>query len=325
MINGFRLSQAIHVAARLGIADLLTDGPRSSEELATSTGSHADTLYRLLRALASAGVLHEDDRRTFSLTAVGTSLRTDVPDSLAGWARFMGRPYIWQSWAQLFDSVQTGENAFRLVHGDDVWSYRAAHPEESEIFDAAMTALTRAANRSLLEAYDFSRFRLLVDVAGGRGALLAALLARYPSMQGILFDLPHVANGARDVFEQARVADRCTIVSGSFFEAVPDGGDAYVLKSILHDWADDEATAILRVCRAAMGPNAKLLIVERTLGSPNEDPDAKFSDLNMLVGPGGRERTREEFEALCATAGFRLEDETPAASGFSVLTATPRT
>jgi hypothetical protein len=325
LVNGYQAAQAIHVAAALGIADLLADGAKTSDELAEATESHADALYRLLRALAAIGVLHEEADRRFSLTALGECLRTDAPESLAVWAAFIGRPYYWQAWGALGDSVRTGENAFRRVHGTDVWEYRSHRPEESAIFDRVMMALTGSANRSLLEAYDFGRFESVVDVGGGNGTLLAAVLSRHPNLRGVLFDQPHVVARAGEVLEQAGVADRCEIVAGSFFDAVPTGGDAYLLKWIVHDWEDEQAREILLNCRRALGDEGTLLVVERVLGPPNEAPEGKFSDLNMLVAPGGRERTLDEYDALLHGAEFRLGGATPTRSGLSVIEAVPAT
>ncbi len=323
LIDGFRVSQAIHVAATLGLADLIGDGRRSSADLAAATGSHEDALYRLLRALASVGIVHEDERRAFALTALGEGLRTDNPQSLSGWAAFVGRPYYWNAWAHLLDSVQSGENAFRALHATSVWEYRSQHPDESAIFDRAMTALTGDANRSLLEGYDFGRFATVVDVGGGQGALLASLLREHPTMHGVLFDQPHVVAGADGPLHDAGVADRCRVVGGSFFEGLPEGGDAYLLKSILHDWEDDQATTILRGCRRAMPANGVVLVVGRVLAPPNEGAEGKFSDLNMLVSPGGRERTLVEHSALFETAGLRLQDATSTRSDLTVIAATP--
>jgi hypothetical protein len=323
LVNGYQVSQAIHVAAELGIADLLAEGARTSDDLAAEAGADADTLYRLLRALASVGVLHEDDGRLFSLTPVGERLRSDVPGSLHGWAVFIARPYFWQAWGDLLHSVQTGENAFEHAHGQDVWSYRAERPEESALFDVAMKARTGASTAALVEAFDFSRFRTLVDVGGGNGALLASVLASEPGLEGVLFDQAHVVSGAGPVLEAAGVADRCRIESGNFFEAVPEGGDAYLLKWIIHDWEDEDSIAILRVVRTAMSDGARLLIVERELGKPNEDPLTKFSDLNMLALPGGRERTQEEYAALFESAGFRLVGVTPTAGELVVFEGEP--
>lgn len=320
LVNGHQASQAIHVAATLGLADLIADGPRSSDELAEATRSHPGALYRLLRALASVGVFREEDGRRFALTPVGEHLRSDARQSLVGWAAMIGRPYFRNAWTALGDSVRTGENAFRLVHGTDVWTWRSTRPDESAIFDRAMASLTGQVNRALIDAYDFGRFTTVVDVGGGNGTLLASLLAHCPSMQGVLFDQEHVVPGAGPVLEAAGVADRCRVVGGSFFEAVPDGGDVYVLKAIIHDWEDEEAAAILRACRRTGGV---VLVIERVVGPPNGDPAAKFGDLNMLVMPGGRERTRDEYAALFEAAGFRLAGETPTASRWSVIEATP--
>jgi hypothetical protein len=319
LVNGYYVSQAIHVAASLGIADLLADGTRTSDDLAHEADADPETLYRLLRALASVGVLHEGDGRLFSLTPVGELLRSDVPGSLHGWAAYAGRPYFWAAWAELLHSVRTGENAFQHVHGQNIWSYRADRPDESALFDAAMKALTGASNAALIDAFDFSRFGTLVDVGGGNGALLASVLASNPALQGVLFDQAHVVAGADQVLEAAGVADRCRIESGSFFESVPEGGDAYLLKSIVHDWEDEESSAILRVVRAAMPEGATLLVVERDLGAPNEDAPTKFSDLNMLVGPGGRERTQDEYASLFESTGFRLVGATPTAGTHTVF------
>ena len=324
LANGYQVSQAIHVAATLGVADALADGPRSANELASVTGSHPEALYRVLRALAALGVLHEDPARTFALTEVGECLRTDAPEPVAGWAAFVGRPAHWQSWGHLLHSVRTGENAFRDLHGQDVWQFRETHPEEQAFFDAAMTAGTRAANAALLERFDFGSFGTLVDVGGGQGALLAAVLGAHPSLRGVLFDLPQVVAGAQPLLAAAGVSDRCRVVAGSFFESVPEGGDAYVLKAIVHDWEDDDATRILESCRRAIRPDGTLLVVERLLAPPNEGAEVKLGDLNMLVGPGGRERTLEEFAHLFERAGFRLGSHTPTRVGFSVIAAQPR-
>jgi RimJ/RimL family protein N-acetyltransferase len=321
LVNGYQVSQAIHVAATLGIADLLADGPRTSDDLAAATATHPRSLYRLLRALASVGVFHEEDGRRFALTPLGDCLRSDAPEPVGGWAAFVGRPSNRQAWGALLDSVRTGENAFRAVHGVGVWEYRVHHPEESAIFDRAMADLTRLVDRALVDAYDFSRFDTLVDVGGGNGALLGAILARHPALHGVLFDQPHVVAAAAAKREAAGVADRCRIVGGSFFETVPEDGDAYILKAIVHDWEDEEAAAILRVCRSAMPADGVLLVIERTLGAPNEDPDAKLMDLNMLVAPGGQERTVEEFGELLAGAGLRLTQTFPTSAGLSILEA----
>jgi hypothetical protein len=325
LINGYQVSQAIHVAATLGIADLLADGSRTSDELAEATGSQPRALYRLLRALAAAGVLHEDENRSFALSDVGAQLRSDVPDSLHGWASFVGRPYYWNAWAHLAESIRNGENTFKQVYGESVWEYRAKRPEESEIFDRAMSALTGASNAAILEAYDFSGFETVVDVGGGNGALLAGILDRHPTVRGVVFDQPHVVANARAFLAERGFEDRCDVAAGSFFDSVPSGAEAYILKAIIHDWEDPEAEAILHTCRRAMGPTATLLVIEQELGAPNERPPAKFSDLNMLVGPGGQERTRDEYAALFAATGFELTRTIPTAGMLQVFEAAPVT
>jgi hypothetical protein len=319
LANGFQVTQAIHVAATLEIADLLADGPRSSDGLAAATGSDPDALYRLLRALAAVGVFREEEDRRFAQTELSEGLRSDAPDGIAGWAAFVGRPSYWQAWGNLLHSVRTGENAFRHVHGTDVWSYRAERPEENAVFNRAMQALTRSSNQALVEAYDFGRFGTIVDVGGGNGTLLALLLARYPSLEGVLFDQPHVVAGAGEALGAAGVADRCRVVAGSFFDGIPAGADAYVLKAIIHDWQDEESVAILRRCREVVPDSGALLVIERVLGPPNADAAAKLSDLNMLVAAGGRERNLDEFESLFAATGFRLAGATPTGSGLSVI------
>ncbi len=323
LVNGFQVSQAISVAATLGIADLLKDGARSSDDLAGATGTHPRSLYRLLRALASVGVLQELAGHRFALTPMGECLRSDSPQPVGPWAAFIGAPPLWQAWGNLLHSIRTGENAFRYTHGTDPWTFRARDAAAGALFDRAMTALSTSVAQGVLDAFDFGPFACIVDVGGGHGALLAAILTAYPAAGGILFDQPHVVAGAQAVLCAAGVADRCRIVGGSFFEAVPGGGDAYVLKSIIHDWEDEPSIAILRQCRRAMGDQGRLLVIERELLPPNEGPETKFSDLNMLVGPMGQERTTDEYAALYAPAGFRLLHVHRAAGGWCVFEGIP--
>jgi hypothetical protein len=321
--TGYQRSRALMVAAELGIADLLHEGPRALADLAASTKTDDSTLYRLLRALASVGAFHEDADRNFSLTPMGQLLRSDVPASLGAVTRFLGRDYQWNAWGKLLHSVRTGENAARVTLGTDVWTYRERNPEENEIFNAAMEALSTAAAAHEIAAYDFSRCRSVADIAGGTGALLAAILRRHPGVRGILFDQPHVVAGAPPVLEDAGVADRVTLEPGSFFERVPEGADVYILRRILHDWPDAESTEILRRCRKAMESDARLLLIESVVGPPNEDAPSKFMDLLMLVSAGGRERTEAEWAALLGDAGFRLERTIDAGPTASLLEAAP--
>ena len=324
MANGYQVSQAIHVAATLGIAELLEEGSKSVDELAEATGTYAPTLYRLLRALASVGVFTEQSDGRFGLTPSAEYLRTDAPGSLRAWARLIGQPSFWASWGHLLHSVRTGEPAFPHLHGTNVWEHRAAHPEEGEIFDAAMTGLSAPVAEAVAQSYDFSRVGVLADVGGGEGGLLATILAANPALRGVLFDLPHVVAAAGALLKRAGLADRCEVVGGSFFETVPKGADAYLLKSIIHDWDDAAAIEILHMCRAAIADTGRLLVVEPVIQPGNEPDRAKFSDLNMLVMLGGRERTAEDFERLYAEAGFRLTSIVPTGSPpFNIIEGVP--
>jgi hypothetical protein len=322
LVNGFQVSQALHVAATLGLADLLAAGQRTSADLAAATNTHEPSLYRLLRALAATDVLHEADDRRFELTELGERLRSDVDDSIAGWAAFIGSRSYWTAWDDLLHSVTTGENAFQHVHGTDVWTYRSTRPEESAVFDRAMATLSRRTVGAILAAYDFSAFATIVDVGGGTGALLGAILGAAPGARGVLFDQPHVVAGAGRVLAALGVADRCDVVGGSFLDEVPSGGDAYTMRAVLHDWTDDDAVRILQVVRKAMHADARLLVIERVIAPPNAGAAGKFSDLNLLVAPGGRERTAEEFASLFEQAGFQLTG-VAATGDFSVVQGRP--
>jgi hypothetical protein len=321
MTNEYQVSQAIHVAASLGVADHLREGPKSVDELAAATRSHGPSLYRLLRALASVGIFVETEGR-FALTSLAEYLRSDVPGSVQAWATMIGRPYAWSTWSSLLHSVATGEPAFPALHGMSAWEYRAAHPDEGAIFDAAMNALATTAAAAVVGGYDFSSIGVLADIGGGQGELLAGLLAANPSMRGILFDQPHVVAGAGSVLADAGVADRCEVISGSFFAAVPSGADAYLLKSVIHDWDDPSAVAILRQCRTVVPASGTLLLVEYLVRPGNEPDPLKFRDLMMLVMVGGRERTAEDFRRLLAEAGFRLTEIVPAAP-YHVIVGVP--
>lgn len=323
MVNGYQVSQALHVAATLGLSDLLSAGPRTAAELAVRTASHEPSLFRLLRALAALGVYECRADGCFALTDLGAVLCRDAPGSVAAWARFVGRPHHVAAWAELTHSVRTGENAFTAVHGETIWQYRGSRPEEQELFDAAMTGITSTTAAALASAYHFGRFHRIVDVGGGQGELLAALLQRYPALLGVLFDQPAVVEGAGALLARHGVADRCEIVGGDFFLAVPDGADAYLLKSVIHDWADEESIAILRVCRRAMAPSGRLLLVEQLLDEGPDPLRTAFSDLNMLVAPGGQERTRAGYGTLLAAAGFRLEGAVATGTDSFVLEGSP--
>ncbi len=321
--RAYQRSRALTVAADLGIADLLAEKPMTAGDLAARTGTHAPTLYRLLRALSSIGVFLEGNDRTFSLTPMAEYLRVDHPMSLAPAARMFGGDYEWRAWGDLAHSVRTGENAARHALGMDVWTHRQQHPEDGEIFDAAMRTLSRSTASLEIAAYDFGRHRVVADIAGGTGAMLAAVLAEHPGLTGILFDQPQVVAGAPPVLDTSGVADRVDIQSGSFFDRVPQGADAYILRRILHDWPDEDCVRILHRCHEAMDADARLLVIDAVIGPPNEDALAKFLDLMMLVSAGGRERTEQEWIALLTAGRFRLERAIPASANSHVLEAVP--
>ncbi|WP_327637274.1 acetylserotonin O-methyltransferase [Kribbella sp. NBC_00482] len=322
LTSGYQVSQAVHVAARLGISDVLAEGPKSLAQLVESTGTDAGALARLMHALAALG-LYAVDNGEYTNTELGAALRTDVPRSVAGWARFIGKDSHWQAYAGLEDSIRTGETAFPAVHGEPVWEYRAKRPEEQAAFDAAMTSMSETQADAVVDAYDFSRFETLVDVGGGRGRLLTGVLSRYPSVRGVLFDQPDVVAGAHDLLSAAGLSDRCLVVGGNFFDSVPEG-DAHLLKAVIHDWADAESIEILRSCRKSMPAHGRLLLVEQLLDESPDPVRTAFSDLNMLVMTGGRERTTDEYRALLAAADLDLVTAVPTAGPAFVLEAAPR-
>jgi hypothetical protein len=323
LILGYQMSQAIHVAASLGLADLLSAGPRTGAELAAATGTHPGALYRLMRALAAAGVFFEDARHAFSLTPVGEQLKCDAAGSCAPMAELMGRASTWQAWGDLAYAVRTGNTAFDHVHGQGVWEHRARHPEEEEAFDRAMSARTEQFERAVLAVCDFGRFAHIVDVGGGDGTLLTRILVAHPGVRATLFDQPRTAARAEISLASLGLSARTQAIGGNFFVGVPEGGDAYLLKYILHDWDDTAAVDILRSCRRAMRPDAALIVLERVIGPPNAAAHGKLMDLHMLVMTGGRERTRDEFAALFHQAGFKLASVTPTASPLAVIEGVP--
>jgi len=316
------LSQALYVAAELGIADLLADGPQTHDALAARTHTHPPSLRRVLRLLASAEVFAENADGRFELTPVGSFLRSG-PGSFRATARLFGGPLVWQSWGDLLTTVRTGQAALYRVFKTDSFAYFADHPEEAAVFDEAMGSFTAMISGAVAAAYDFSAMRSIVDVGGGEGALLTGILRAYPDLRGTVFDLPRLADGAKRQIAAAGLAARYQFVPGDFFEAVPGGHDAYLLKHVIHDWDDQRAVAILRTCRRAMGPEAKLLIVEgvypaRIDGSP-ESRGAAANDVNMMVCTGGRQRSEAEFRDLYTAAGFQLTRIVPTMARSSVI------
>jgi SAM-dependent methyltransferase len=320
------ISRALYLAAKLKIADLLKDGPRPFGEIAKATGTNGPALNRVLRLLASAGVFTEGDNGNFSLTPVGQCLRTGMLDSSHALVMLFGSERLEENWKNLEYCVRTGEPAFRLRGVTDPFSDLLRTPELEATFDAAMADVTRRVAIAVSAEYDFGTIRTLVDVGGGNGTLLTGILKANPFLHGIVYDSPATAERAKKLIEESGLADRCDAVGGDFFKEVPAGGDAYILKHVIHDWNDDRATAILRNCHRAMDPKGRLLIVEgvcpvRIDESPQSRGTAS-NDVNMLVSTGGRVRSEAEFRSLYDAAGFKLTRIVPTQSGFGVIEGT---
>jgi hypothetical protein len=322
LLVGFMATQAIHVAARLGLADLVQEAPKTADELALATGAHGPSLRRLLQFLASLGVFVEDTAGGFRQTPLSATLRSDVAGSVRNLAIMFGSPFIWKAWGNLFDGVETGKPAFERTHGATFFDYLEAHVEDGAIFNAAMSATTSINLTSLIKSYDFSQFEKIVDVGGGHGALLQGILSANPTVRGVLADRPAVIAGAVTVRNE-EIADRCEICATNFFEAVPQGADAYVMKFIIHDWSDEESLKILKNCRRAIHPQGKLLLIEVVLRSPNEADRGRFMDLAMLTYLTGRERTEADFKTLLGRAGFSLTQVIPTGGLISIIEGKP--
>jgi hypothetical protein len=320
MLNGFLTVQALHVAAVLGIADLLASGPQSVPDLAAATGAHRSSLKRLLRMLTGPGVFREEPDGRFAVTPVGATLQSDNPDSVREWALFVGAPEMWAVWAGLRDSVMTGQTAFSAVHGAPMWQYLTTHGDLSEVFNGWMTRQSRHHNAALVGAYDFSSFHLVADIGGGQGSTLAAILAAHPPVHGILLDLPQVVADA-PALDEAQVTDRCQVIGGDMLASVPAGADAYLIKRVLMDWGNNDATALLRNCAAAMAKDGKVIVVEMLMPAGNDPSPAKPFDILMLLNQSGRIRTEGEFRELFAAAGLRPTRIIPTASPNSILEA----
>lgn len=316
LMAGFWTTQAIYVAAQLGLADHLAAGPRSADVLAGATGAHPRSLYRLLRALAGLGIFTEQEDGNFALTPLAECLR-DGPESLRSLALMRGS---WQyaTWGNLLHSVTTGEAAFDALHGQPLFDWLGAHPEAGRIFDAAMTGVHGRETAAMLDAYDFSGINVLADIGGGNGSVICAVLDRYPALRGILFDLPAVCARAA-----VGLTARCQVIAGSFFEGVPAGADTYLLRHILHDWDDARSVTILRQCRAVMQPGQRLLVVEGVVPTGNTPSVSKRYDLSMMVMVGGMERTEQEYRDLFAASGFRLTRIVPTRTWVAVIEGEP--
>jgi len=320
-----RVSRTLYAAASLGIADILAGGPLSSTEVAARAGTDASTMRRLLRALVAHGVFAEESPDLFRLNACGELLRSDVPESLRAGVLFTAGDGQWQLWLDFLESVRTGRAASERAFGKDLFQHFAEQAAESELFNRAMTSFSSALSAPVIAAYDFSRFACIADVGGGNGRFLTDVLVGNPAVRGVLFDLPHVVAG--DVLRsQAKLAERCEVVAGDFFVAVPTGASAYLLKQVIHDWDDARALAILKSCRKAMTSTARLLIVERVMPARAEQgsTEAYLLDLELLVlTPGGRERTEDDLRTLLAAAGLHVTRIVPTRSPVSVIEAQP--
>lgn len=320
MAMGPLISHALGVVARLGIPDHLAEGAKHVDEIASATGTHAQSLYRILRTLAATGVFAETSHRTFVNTPVSEVLRSNVPGSMRNMMIFMAAPWHSNSWGNMMHSARTGETAWKATYGEEIFDWFQSHPEESEIFNAAMTDMSAGFGPAVVEAYDFSGIDTIADIAGGHGFLLAQILKANPNLKGILFDLDHVIAGAGDMLKKHGVADRVETASGDFFKEVP-AADAYIMKHIIHDWDDERSIRIMQSIHRSMIGDGKLLLAEMVVPEGNEPHPSKVLDLEMLTLPGGIERTADEYASLFERAGLKLNRIVPTMSPFSVIEA----
>jgi hypothetical protein len=323
MIQGFQVTQCIYVAAKLGIADLLKDGPLTSEDLAQATDTHAPSLYRVLRLLTATGLLTEGRAHSFMLTPLGVYLQAGVPGSMRDTVLFYCDTPFWQVWGDLLHSVETGETGYQDIFGLSLFDYTVQHPTHGALFNNMMTEWTASVAPTVAAAYDFSAIQTLVDVGGGHGQMLASILQAHPTLHGVLFDLPHVVKEAPSLLEAAGVAGRCELVGGDAFTAVPADHETYLLSRVIHDWDDERAIALLTCCHQAMQPRGKVLLVERViLTGTTPQVLVLESDVQMLVvAPGGKERTDAEYRALLSAAGFEVTRLIPVLPPFYVIEA----
>jgi hypothetical protein len=314
-------SHVIYVAAKLGLADHLANGPLSAEQLAERTDTHAPSLYRVMRTLAGLGILTEDNSKRFALTPVGEAMKTGAPGSARATILTIASPFWSSGFSELMYSVQTGKSGFEKMVGMPIFDWFAEHPEEASLFNETMLGIHGAEPAAIAAAYDFSGLKTIVDVGGSTGNLLATVLEHTPESRGILFDMPHVVRDAPAFLKTRGVADRIKIEPGSFFEKVPAGGDAYMMSHIIHDWPEDQCLTIFNNCKRVMNSETRLLIIEMVLPPGDTPHPGKMLDMMMLVGPGGRERTAEEYGELLDKAGLRLTRVVPTQSAVSVVEA----
>jgi len=321
MLMAPMLEKSICIAAKLGIADLLAKNSATAEELAQQTKVHGPSLYRILRMLATAGIFAETEDHKFVLTPVASPLRSDVPQSMRDFTIMMGEKWLWDAWGEFEYSVETGGAAHDKVQGMGSFEFFTKNKEAGRVFNNAMTNLSLSCADPIAEAYDYSRFETLVDIAGGHGILLSRILKANPKLRGILFDLPSVIDGAPELLRQEGVSDRVDLKSGSFFESVPEGADAYIMKHIIHDWNDDSSCKILENIRSVMKSDSKILIVEMVVPPGNEPHPSKALDLMMLIMEGGKERTKEEYATLLQDSRLKLNSIYPTKSPYSIVEA----
>ncbi len=323
MVRGYQITQAIYVAAKLGVADLLDGGPKDAVELAATTGADPGAVHRLMRGLASIGVFAQVEGGRFALAPMGALLRSGIPGSQREFVLLSGE-WRWPFWGDLLYSVQTGLPAHDHVYGMEAYAYLNQHPDLGQMFHGGLIGTPRAeSSGAVVAAYDFSAIGTLVDVGGGLGDLLAGILRAHPSMRGVLFDLPYSIGVARAFIESQGLANRCELIGGSFFEDIPARGDAFMLRAVMHNWDDEHAAAILRTCRRAMQPGNKLLMLDRVITDQAQDEGGggTLIDVEMLAVGSGRERTQAEFTGLLAAAGFTLLRVLPTQSTFSIIEA----
>lgn len=325
IITQYFLSRALYAAAELDVAEALAAGPKGPPELAAQLGVHAPSLYRLLRALAASGIFREEADGRFSNTPMSGLLRANVPGSLRDLTLLFGDETSWRSWDAILEGIRTGRAPFEHVYGEPFFDYLQDHHDTAAMFDRAMASASSTTNAAVVEAYDFAGLRTLVDVGGNLGAALCSILQAVPALRGVVFDLPHVAQRAREFIAARGLSARCEFAGGSFFEAVPGGADGYFMKHILHDWGDEDCLKILAACRNAAGADSRLLICERIVPPGNEPSSAKLIDLHMLMtNHGGRERTENEYRGLLEAAGFHLARVVPTSTPWSLIEAKPR-
>jgi O-methyltransferase domain/Dimerisation domain len=323
MGTAFWVSKVVYAAAKLGLADRLDGTPKSAAELAPLVGAHTPSLHRFMRTLAGLGLLAEGEAQRFSLTSLGAALKAGAPGHARSSILALGSPWFAAAFDNITHSLETGETGFEKARGMPIFDYLARHPEDASLFSETMVGFHGQEPPAVAEAYDFSGFNTVVDVGGATGNLLAAILTRHTGPRGILFDRPYVVADAPALLQEQGVAERVSIRSGDFFESVPEGGDAYVLSHVIHDWSEDQCITILENCRKAMGPNSRLLLVEMVLPAGDAPHPGKMLDMVMLVLPGGQERTEAEYAELLGKTGFRLARVIPTASAVSIVEAVP--